>query len=159
MCYIVIYYKYICICQRSAMSEKIDLISKDVEFVKETVQNVDRRVLNLESSISRHTEILVERSVTDRQMYTELHRMNDILQKNTDSLTEHMRRTELNELAVNELKDLSKSFNHRLVPLEQSQIEKVGVAKLWKKIGIALGLITSVVSIVYTLLNIAKIVP
>jgi len=141
------------------MSEKIDLISKDIEFVKETVQSVDRRVSNLEGSLNRHAEILVERSVTDRHMYTELHRMNDILQKNTDSLTEHMRRTELNEIAVNELKDLNRSFNQRIAPLEQSQIEKVGVAKLWKKTGIALGLITSLVSIIYTLLNIAKIIP
>lgn len=141
------------------MSDKMDLISKDVEFVKDAVQAVDRRVSNVETSLNKHTEILVERSVTDRQMYTELHRMNDILQKNTDSLSEHMRRTELNEIAVSELKEISRAINIRLVPIEQSYIEKIGAAKLWKKMGVVLGATTSLMSIVYTILSILKIIP
>ena len=140
------------------MSDKIDLISKDIEFVKDTVQGVDRRISNLENSFGKHAEVFVDHVATDKQMYVELHRMNDILQKNTESLSEHMRRTELNEMAINELKEMSKVFHERLVPIEHSEIEKVGIMKFWKKIGMTVGVIASVASVIYTVLSMSKII-
>lgn len=144
---------------RPGMSDRTDIIIKDIDIVKSSILGVDNRISNVETSLNRHAEILVERAATDRQMYSELHRMNDILQKNTDSLLEHMRRTDLNEMAIKELKDISSSVRERLEPIERVHIEKVGAAKLWKKIGITAGVLASIVSIVYTILSITKMTP
>jgi hypothetical protein len=93
--------------------DKVNLISKDLEFVKDTVQETGRRISNLESSMSGFHKDFSEHIATDRQMGHEIAYIRKTLEKNTDSLVEHMRRTELNEMALNELK----AMNYNLPPI------------------------------------------
>lgn len=133
---------------------KIELMSRDVEFVKDTVQDISRRVNSLETTLSKHSENFTEHVTTDKQMYEEIKRTNDILEKNTESLIEHVRRTELNEIAIQELKSMNQRFDSRLTPIEHSHIEKAGLQKLWVRVGVALGIGASAASIIYNILQI-----
>lgn len=136
---------------------KMELISRDLEFVKDTVQEISRRVSSLETTLSKHSDSFTEHVTTDKQMYEEIKRTNDILEKNTESLIEHVRRTELNEIAIKELKSMNQRFDSRLTPIEHSHIEKAGLQKAWKRVGIVLGVVASVASIIYNILQIIGI--
>lgn len=103
--------------------EKISLISKDIEFVKDVVQDTSRRLSNLEDATNQFSRDFHEHIAVDRQMGNEISRIGNILQKNTDSLVEHMRRTEINEMNINELKNISIKLDKRLEPLESSHLQ------------------------------------
>ena len=55
-------------------------------------------------------------------MYDELKRMNDILQQNTDSLKEHIHRTNI-------LEDLAQKMDQRLSPVEKALIGSEAIKK------------------------------
>lgn len=115
--------------------DKIDLISKDIEFVKDIVQDTSRRLSNLEESTVQFARDFNEHISTDKQMGQELNRIGRILDKNTESLVEHMRRTEINEIGIDELKKISVSIDQRLQPLEKSHIERKTALIVIAKIG------------------------
>jgi biopolymer transport protein ExbB/TolQ len=133
--------------------DKIDLISKDIEFVKDIVQDTSRRVSSLEASTSSFVKDFNEHIATDRQMSTEMSRIGRILEKNTDSLIEHMRRTEINELSINELKNISLKIDERLQPLEKSYSERNTIIKMAAKIGAFIGGLIGLVSLAYEILR------
>lgn len=114
--------------------DKIDLISKDIEFVKDIVQDTSRRVSSLEEATSQFSKDFHEHIATDRQMNVEIARIGRILEKNTDSLVEHMRRTDINELSINELKSISLKLDQRLQPLESSYTQRKTMMILIAKI-------------------------
>lgn len=114
--------------------DKIDLISKDIEFVKDIVQDTSRRVSSLEEATSQFSKDFHEHIATDRQMNSEISRIGRILEKNTDSLVEHMRRTDINELSINELKNISLKLDQRLQPLESSYTQRKTMMILIAKI-------------------------
>jgi uncharacterized membrane protein YheB (UPF0754 family) len=134
-------------------NDKVDLISKDLEFVKDTVQETGRRISNLESSMSDFHKDFNEHIATDRHMGHEIAHIRKTLEKNTESLVEHMRRTELNEMALNELKVLNQKMDFRLEPLEKSHIEKQTALKLIAKIGAFVGGLIGLASFLYDILS------
>ena len=73
------------------------------------------------------------------------------LERNTDSLEEHMKRTAAAEMAVTVLKDMSAKIDSRLHPLEEVQKEKAAAFRVWKKIGTIGGAISGIITIVYTI--------
>ena len=114
--------------------DKIDLISKDIEFVKDIVQDTGRRVSSLEEATNQFSKDFHEHITTDRQMNNEISRIGRILEKNTDSLVEHMRRTEINEINIGELKNISLKLDQRLQPLENSYVSRKAAAMVVAKI-------------------------
>lgn len=94
-------------------SKKLDYIQERVDSVAETVANVDKEVALQKAAFEAHTK-------QDEQMYEELKRMNDILQKNTDSLREHIENNHL-------LKEMIVTLNRRLEPIEIEFIQKAAV--------------------------------
>jgi hypothetical protein len=58
----------------------------------------------------------------DEEMFNEFKRMNNILQQNTDSLREHMRRTDI-------LEDIVQKIDLRFTPIEIAHIEVQVITK------------------------------
>lgn len=84
------------------ISDKLDDLS--------TVSNkIDKDLALHKSQFDQHIQ-------QDEKMYEEFKRMNDILQQNTNSLKEHMHRTEL-------LEELVTKMDSRLMPIEKAKIE------------------------------------
>jgi len=75
------------------------------------------------------------------------------LEKNTESLIEHMRRTELNEAALSELKAMNDKMDSRLEPLEKSHIEKQTIIKVVAKISAFIGGLIGFASLMYEILS------
>ena len=133
--------------------DKIDLISKDIEFVKDVVQDTSRRLSNLEESTVQFSRDFSEHIATDKQMGQELTRMTRILEKNTESLVEHMRRTEINEMGIDELKKISISIDQRLQPLEKSHIERKTAIIIIAKIGAFIAGTIGIISFIYEIMK------
>lgn len=133
--------------------DKTDLISRDLEFVKDTVLDTSKRISNLENSMSSFEKDFSEHIATDKQLAQEISRIGKTLEKNTDSLIEHMRRTEINELSINELKTISLKLDSRLQPLEESFVEKAGVVKFMAKVGAVIGIAAGVATLIFKLLG------
>lgn len=129
--------------------DKISLISKDLEFVKDTVQDTNKRINGLENSMSSFQKDFAERSANDRQLANEMTRMGSTLEKNTESLIEHMRRTEMNELNINELKNISEKIDSRLKPIEHDIAGRKAVVGLAMKIGGLIGGLVGLLSFLY----------
>ena len=130
-------------------NDKIDLISKDIEFVKDIVQDTGRRLSNLEDTSRKLSLDLNERASADKQISLEIARMGDILDKNTDSLVEHMRRTDINELNINELKNISLKLDQRIQPLEHTNLQRKTLIFLVLKICAFVAGLASVAKLVY----------
>lgn len=133
--------------------EVVDLISKDIGFVKDTVIDTSKRINKLEDSMSSFEKDFAEHIATDRQLAQEISRIGKTLERNTDSLVEHMRRTELNEMGIEHLKDISTKIDSRLKPLEDAFVEKAGVMKFAAKLGAFIGVVVTVATLVYKLLG------
>lgn len=91
-----------------SLEDKVDAISEQLHKMDKDSALQQAAFVEL----SRHHELL----------YQELKRSNDILKANTDSLREHMHRTEL-------LEDLANKMDGRLSPIEKRQIEEDAVRK------------------------------
>jgi hypothetical protein len=91
-----------------SLEDKVDAISEQLHKMDKDLALQQAAFVEL----SRHHELL----------YQELKRSNDILKANTDSLREHMHRTEL-------LEDLANKMDGRLSPIEKRQIEEDAVRK------------------------------
>lgn len=112
-------------------SKKLDYIQQKVDSVSETISNIDKEVALQKAAFEAHTK-------QDEDMYGELKRMNDILQQNTESLKEHMHRSDL-------LEELVMKMDKRLSPIEVEYIQKNAVrdwifskAKFYGKIATAI---------------------
>lgn len=133
--------------------ETVTLLAKDLEFVKDTVTDTSKRINNLESSLSSFEKDFAEHIATDRQLAQEIERIGKTLEKNTDSLVEHIRRTEINEMNINELKNISLKIDQRLQPLENAHVERAGVMKFAAKLGAFIGVVAGVATLIYKLLG------
>jgi predicted transcriptional regulator len=129
-------------------------------YVISELRSIDNSVKELSEKISSVDKTLAEHQVSfenhikqDTMMYDELKRMNDILQSNTDSLKQHMYRTELLETAVLKL-------DQRLTPLEIQDIEKKAIKNWWAGAGMLIAKIASAIAglagLIYTILSIWK---
>jgi chromosome segregation ATPase len=92
-----------------------------------------------------------EHMATDRQLAQEISRIGRTLEKNTDSLIEHMRRTEINEMNINELKSISEKIDSRLKPIENDIAGRKAVISLFMKLGGLIGGLVGLFSFLYDL--------
>jgi hypothetical protein len=120
------------------LDDKIDYIKDRVEDVAASIHSVDKELAAQKASFNDHIK-------QDAMMFEEFKRMNNILQENTNSLKEHMQRTDM-------LEDLVRSIDARLSPFEQYKIESEAIKKYrsekLKKIGMILGIIATIIVII-----------
>lgn len=129
----------------------LDKVDKKCDDIKDDVHELTRHFEKHEAAFVQHLE-------TDEKMYGELHRMNDILQENTNSLNQHMHRTELLEESQNVQNNALLKIDDRLQVFENQQMKKEAVKEhltaVTKKWTIRLGIISTVIGI---LTGIAKL--
>lgn len=90
-------------------------IDNKIDDVSDSIHKVDKELALHKAAFEQHIK-------QDELMYEEFKRMNDILQQNTESLKEHMHRTEL-------LEDIVKKMDARLSPVEIRHIEEEAVKR------------------------------
>ena len=120
----------------------LDKVDKKCEDIKDEVKDLTSHFIVHESAFKKHLE-------TDEKMYDELHRMNNILQSNTESLQEHMYRTANVEETQSVQNQALLKIDSRLKVFEENDIKKQAVkeflkdtTKKWSiRIGIAGGII------------------
>lgn len=128
----------------SKIETKIEEMSSQVAEISEVVHKIDKEVALHKASFDEHIR-------QDEKMYEEFKRMNDILQTNTESLKEHMHRTEVAEKQLCILEDLAKNIDMRLSPFEKEKIENEAIKQYRNenlvRIGKVIGLIATIVGI------------
>lgn len=100
-------------------------IDHKLDDVSDSIHKVDKEVALQKASFDEHVK-------QDAKMYEEFKRMNDILQQNTESLKEHMHRTEL-------LEEIVKKMDARLSPVEIRHIEEEAIKRHRKDLLIRTG--------------------
>lgn len=122
------------------MSDKND----HLQYIQDRLESVADSVANIDKDMALNRQALEDHTHSDEKMYEELRRMNNILQANTESLKEHIRRTNL-------LEDLVDRMDKRLSPIEVEHIQKEAVkdyiyqnAKYIAKVGAALAAIAGI---------------
>lgn len=120
--------------------EMLNKIDTKLDDVSESIHKVDKEVALHKASFDEHIK-------QDERMYEEFKRMNDILQQNTDSLKEHMHRTDL-------LEQLAMKMDARLAPIELARTKAATISEYRNakliKIAKWLGLIATVIGIIAT---------
>jgi hypothetical protein len=120
-----------------------------VSKLEESIEKVDAKCDRIDTTLAVLAVKFEEHLKQDEKMYEEFKHMVQILRENTDSLKDHVMRT-------NTLQDMVIGINKRLEPLEQERLRKDAVneflkhkAAKWAKIATALaGLITIVYYII-----------
>lgn len=117
-----------------------DMLSKIDTKLDEAVEAIHK----VDKDVALQKASLEERTNDVNRMYEELKRMNDILQQNTESLREHMHRTDL-------LEQLALNLNQRLEPIELEKIEQETIKKYrteqLKKYGKIVGIVATAIGI------------
>lgn len=90
--------------------------------IVEKLDNVSLSVHKIDKDLALHKSQFDQHIIQDEKMYEEFKRMNDILQQNTDSLKEHIHRTEL-------LEDFARKMDSRLSPIEIKHIEDEAIKR------------------------------
>lgn len=118
-----------------------DLLVKIVDKLDElqkSTYNIDKEVALQKAAAEDHAQDL-------KVLQHEQKRNNDILQQNTQSLNEHMARTDL-------LESMVEKMDARLTPIEIDRIEKAAIAKhrkeTLKKIGKIIAALTALGGII-----------
>lgn len=136
-----------CVCDIMVkdLDQKVQYIQDKVEDIADTVHKIDKDLAVHKNTFDDHIK-------QDEKMYEEFKRMNNILQQNTESLKEHMYRTEIAEKQLSILEDLAKSIDARLSPIEKERIQKEAIARYRSekliKISKIIGLIATLVAII-----------
>jgi hypothetical protein len=117
-------------------------IDNKIDDVSDSIHKVDKELALHKAAFEQHIK-------QDELMYEEFKRMNDILQQNTESLKEHMHRTEL-------LEDIVKKMDARLSPVEIRHIEEEAIKRHRKEMLIKTGKIVAGITAVIGLLAAAK---
>ena len=141
-------------------NDRIDeILIKGLDKVDEKCDDIKDEVRDLTSHFTVHESAFKKHLETDEKMYDELHRMNNILQDNTDSLKEHMHRTEVLEQSQSIQNDALLKIDSRLQVFEENEMKKQAVkeymketSKRWGKI---LGLIATLLGIAATAAKLA----
>jgi hypothetical protein len=126
------------------IDDKLSYIQERLDAVASCTQNIDKELAIHKAAFDDHLK-------QDEKMYEEFKRMNDILQQNTNSLREHMRRTAL-------LEEVIEKMDARLYPIEKEKLEKDAVTKYRNeqlvKIAKIVGLLTGTAGLVATMKSI-----
>jgi hypothetical protein len=130
-------------------------LDQKMQYIQDKVEEVSSTVHKIDKDLAIHKATFDDHLKQDEKMYEEFKRMNDILQQNTDSLKEHMHRTEVAEKQLTILEDLAKNIDSRLSPIEKQRIEQEAIAKYRNekliKIGKILGIVATLVAIIATI--------
>ena len=121
---------------------KLDYILEKLDDVSDTCSRIDKEVVGHKVALDEHIK-------QDEKMYEEFKRMNDILQQNTDSLKEHMLRSEM-------LEHMIVKMDSRLSPLEIKEIQRVAVKDWLKNNSILMAKLLGAVGGAVTLVMLAK---
>jgi DNA repair exonuclease SbcCD ATPase subunit len=120
-----------------SLDDMLNKIDEKIDNVSDSIHKIDKEVALQKAAFDEHIK-------QDEKMYEEFKRMNDILQQNTDSLKEHMHRTDLLETMITRM-------DQRLSPIELERIEDEAVKKYrnskLKKYGKVLGVIATAIGI------------
>jgi DNA repair exonuclease SbcCD ATPase subunit len=120
-----------------SLDDMLNKIDEKLDNVSDSIHKIDKEVALQKAAFDEHIK-------QDEKMYEEFKRMNDILQQNTDSLKEHMHRTDLLETMITKM-------DQRLSPIELERIEDEAVKKYrnskLKKYGKVLGVIATAIGI------------
>ena len=95
------------------MSENIN----NIKYIRERMDMVVDRVAEVNTSVIGVKMVIDGHVAKEEGLEKDLTRLTDILHKNTNSLQEHIRRTNL-------LEDYMKTVDHRLTPLEEERLRK-----------------------------------
>lgn len=125
-------------------SKKIDYIQEKLDDVASTCANIDKEVALQKQAFDDHLS-------QDERMYQEFKRMNDILQQNTDSLKEHMYRSDMLETLMTKMEEryspVAKEFERKQAVRDWS----VAKLKLMGKLGAALSALGTILAIIHHL--------
>jgi hypothetical protein len=97
------------------IQNKLNSIHDKMDGLSDTLHKVDK-----ETTLQK--AIFADHILREDEMFSEFRRMNDILQQNTDSLREHMRRTDV-------LEDIIQKMDLRFTPIEIAHIETQVIEK------------------------------
>jgi hypothetical protein len=97
---------------------KIDYMQERLDSIATTCSNIDKELAIHRTAFSDHCE-------QEAHIYSEFKRMNDILQQNTDSLREHMHRSDM-------LESLVTSMDTRFSPVEIEFQRKKAISE-WQR--------------------------
>jgi type I site-specific restriction endonuclease len=100
-------------------------LDDQIEKIKDGVDKIESAIHQIDKNFSLHKAVFDEHVKQDESMYQELKRMNDILQTNTESLKEHMHRTDL-------LEQMVRKMDERFTPIEIEHIKKEAVGEYVK---------------------------
>jgi predicted nuclease with TOPRIM domain len=122
--------------------ELLGKIVEKLDDLQKSTHSIDKEVaLQKAAAAERHNDI--------KSMQEEQKRTNEILEINTQSLTEHMARTDLLEKAV-------QTLDRRLTPFEREKIEKEAVAKHRRKVLITMSKVVAGLTALAGLLAVLK---
>ncbi len=113
------------------------------------IDDVSDSIYKIDKEFALHKAAFEQHLKQDELMYEEFKRMNNILQQNTQSLKEHMHRTEL-------LEEIVKKMDARLSPVEIRHIEEEAIKKHRKEMLIKIGKVIAALTALGGLIAAAK---
>lgn len=122
-----------------------DLLTKIVD----KLDDLQKSTHNIDKEVALQKAASIERGHDIKAIQEEQKRSNDILQKNTESLNEHMHRTDLLEKAVQQM-------DARLTPIEVDKIQKEAIAAHRKEMMIKWGKIIAALATLGGMIAAAK---
>lgn len=134
------------------MDKKIDLITKDIEYIDSAIVSANKRIDTLAEVTHLVQKNIVELSTLNKHVADHIGNIDRNLERNTNSLIEHMRRTEINELNINSLKDISVKIDSRLDDLEAYNLKRDASIKTLAKLGALIGGMIGAASLFFDLL-------
>jgi len=120
-------------------------------YVVETIRELREDIKDIKESVNSQKVDFAKQEVSDQAMAKDIAAILVTLNKNTDSLEEHMRRTDLNEEAVVVLKDIMIKIDARIAPLEEVHKEKTALVRLIKKTGGIAAAMSAIATVLYTI--------
>lgn len=133
------------------MSNDLDIFLMQVESLNSKIERANTKIDQLfeshnETSIKLHEYVASDTTQTVVMSNT-LKELSNTLIKNTESLSEHMKRTEMNEISIEKLHQLSEKIDGRLYEVEVSEIKKEAQAEFMFKVGKLIGAVAAIAGI------------
>lgn len=97
-------------------------LDKSLVDLQDKMDEIGNQLHKMDKDSALQAQAFIEHLRQHERMYEEFKRTNEILKSNTESLKEHIHRTEL-------LEDLVSKVDARLQPIETSRIEQEAIRK------------------------------
>jgi hypothetical protein len=113
--------------------DKITKLSVEVASIKDTLQDVSKKMDSVESNVTDNKIAFREHAAVEDFKYSSISKsledINDRLVEQNKDWREHMLRTKTNEIAIDELKKMNTAFDARLLPIEKKEYAKISIKK------------------------------